>query len=143
MKVRCAWCQREGASGVLIERPPFEDPSETHGICAYHSERTLAKLPSDSFPGIQLLLVVSAREIKLYQHLSSVLSGVSGATVIQDRRRADRRQRNEPVAVERRRGPRRLRRGSTSGFGYTSIRFNESTPSDKAGATRGRRAVSA
>ena len=36
MKVICAWCIREGAGGFLREKAPFDDSSETHGLCDAH-----------------------------------------------------------------------------------------------------------
>lgn len=36
MKVLCAWCVRDGRPAFLREKWPFEDPSETHGLCGDH-----------------------------------------------------------------------------------------------------------
>jgi hypothetical protein len=36
MRVICAWCQEEGKPGFVREKEPFDDPEETHGVCAEH-----------------------------------------------------------------------------------------------------------
>ena len=35
-KVLCAWCVRDGRPAFLREKWPFDDPSETHGLCGDH-----------------------------------------------------------------------------------------------------------
>jgi len=109
MKVTCAWCQREGQPASLGERAPLDDPAETHGICRRHTLELLDRLPSRSFPGVRLLLVVSPREPGLYEYLQRELAGVSGVKVMLERRQ--------------RRIERRLRQGEVSALGYTVIRF--------------------
>ena len=123
MKVTCAWCQQEGKPATLGERAPLEDPAETHGICRRHTVDLLNRMPSRSFPGIRLLLVVSAKETALYEHLQRELAGVSGVKVMLDRRRGD-RQADEEI-VEHRGLDRRIRQGEVSALGYTIIRFGK------------------
>jgi hypothetical protein len=84
------------------------------------------RLPSRSFPGIRLLLVVSPKEEALYEHLQQELAGVSGVKVILERRRADRRAGDgaEPPD-DRRLVERRVRQGEVSSLGYTVIRFGK------------------
>ena len=128
MKVTCAWCQREGQPASLGERAPLDDPAETHGICRRHTLELLDRLPSRSFPGVRLLLVVSPRESGLYEYLQRELAGVSGVKVMLERRQGERRQgerRHAPQDVpdEQRRIERRLRQGEVSALGYTVIRF--------------------
>ncbi|MBL8044360.1 MAG: hypothetical protein JNL86_15735 [Nitrospira sp.] len=36
VKVLCAWCVRDGRPAFLREKWPFDDPSETHGLCGDH-----------------------------------------------------------------------------------------------------------
>ena len=36
MKVVCAYCEREGRLSAIAEKPPFDDPRLTHGICPRH-----------------------------------------------------------------------------------------------------------
>jgi len=37
MKVICAWCKKEGKPSALVgEKEPFEDQTESHGLCAEH-----------------------------------------------------------------------------------------------------------
>jgi len=36
MKIFCSWCRREGKTGLVGEKPPFDDARETHGICGIH-----------------------------------------------------------------------------------------------------------
>ena len=123
MKVTCAWCQREGQPASLGERAPLDDPAETHGICRRHTLELLNRLPSRSFPGVRLLLVVSSRESGLYEHLQRELAGVSGVKVMLERRRGERRLAPQSVPDEQRRIERRLRQGEVSTLGYTVIRF--------------------
>jgi len=123
MKVTCAWCQREGQPASLGERAPLDDPAETHGICRRHTLELLNRLPSRSFPGVRLLLVVSSRESGLYEHLQRELAGVSGVKVMLERRQGERRLAPESVPDEQRRIERRLRQGEVSALGYTVIRF--------------------
>jgi len=128
VKVTCAWCQREGQPANLGERAPLDDPAETHGICRRHTLELLDRLPSRSFPGVRLLLVVSPRESGLYEYLQRELAGVSGVKVMLERRQGERRQgerRHAPQDVpdEQRRIERRLRQGEVSALGYTVIRF--------------------
>ena len=123
MKVTCAWCQREGQPASLGERAPLDDPAETHGICRRHTLELVNRLPSRSFPGVRLLLVVSSRESGLYEHLQRELAGVSGVKVMLERRQGERRLEPESVPDEQRRIERRLRQGEVSALGYTVIRF--------------------
>ena len=123
MKVTCAWCQREGQPASLGERAPLDDPAETHGICRRHTLELLDRLPSRSFPGVRLLLVVSPREPGLYEYLQRELAGVSGVKVMLERRRGERRLVPQSVPDEHRRIERRLRQGEVSALGYTVIRF--------------------
>ena len=125
MKVTCAWCQREGQPASLGERAPLDDPAETHGICRRHTLELLNRLPSRSFPGVRLLLVVSSRESGLYEHLQRELAGVSGVKVMLERRQGERRLEPESVPDEQRRIERRLRQGEVSALGYTVIRFGK------------------
>ena len=36
MKILCAWCLKEGKPALMGERPPLDDPKESHGICPEH-----------------------------------------------------------------------------------------------------------
>ncbi len=36
MKVVCAYCERDGRPSVITEKPPYDDPTLTHGICPHH-----------------------------------------------------------------------------------------------------------
>jgi hypothetical protein len=82
-------------------------------------------MPSRSFPGVRLLLVVSAKETALYKHLQRELAGVSGVKVMLDRRRGDRREEEQTVAEEHHGLDRRIRQGEVSALGYTIIRFGK------------------
>ncbi|PYM93813.1 MAG: hypothetical protein DME04_09705 [Candidatus Rokuibacteriota bacterium] len=125
MKLICSWCRAEGRPGVLGEKPPLDDPTESHGICRRHRDELLESLPSSSFPGVDLLIVVRPREESLFQHLDRRWSGVRGVRVLVDRRRAERRRRGDPVSTERRRRPdARIRPWSFTPPGYLMVRFN-------------------
>ena len=123
MRVTCAWCQHEGRPATLGERAPLDNPAETHGICRRHTLDLISRMPSRSFPGVRLLLVVSATETALYEHLQRELAGVDGVKVMLDRRRGDRRAEEQVVADEHRGLDRRIRQGEVSALGYTIIRF--------------------
>jgi hypothetical protein len=124
MRISCAWCQQEGQPASLGERAPLDDPAETHGICRRHTQELVNRLPSRSFPGVRLLLVVSPKQEDLYDHLQRELAGVSGVKVILERRQADRRAGDGHGPLEERRLiDRRVRQGEVSALGYTVIRF--------------------
>ena len=125
MKVTCAWCQHEGRPATLGERAPLENQAETHGICRRHTLDLLSRMPSRSFPGVRLLLVVSAKETALYEHLQRELAGVSGVKVMLDRRQGDRLAEEQSVAEEHHGLDRRIRQGEVSALGYTIIRFGK------------------
>jgi len=125
MRVTCAWCQHEGRPATLGERAPLDNPAETHGICRRHTLDLISRIPSRSFPGVRLLLVVSATETALYEHLQRELAGVDGVKVMLDRRRGDRRAEEQVVADEHHGLDRRIRQGEMSALGYTIIRFGK------------------
>ncbi|MBI2218711.1 MAG: hypothetical protein HYU51_15590 [Candidatus Rokubacteria bacterium] len=123
MRVVCAWCRREAKPALIGEREPLDDPQETHGICRAHAGRIANELPSRSFPGVRVLLVVAPSETSLYRYLERSFATVRDVKVIVDRRQGDRRCRRAPVDIERRRGERRLRSGVPSPLGYRIVRF--------------------
>ena len=123
VKVKCPWCEREGRPADLGEREPLDDPAVTHGICRRHALEFLRTLPSRSFPGVQLLLVVNPKESTLFEFLQRRFAGVRGVKVIVDRRRGERRRAQQRAPDERRRAERRVRQGEAYALGYTVIRF--------------------
>ena len=123
VKVKCPWCEREGRPADLGEREPLDDPAVTHGICRRHALGFLRTLPSRSFPGVQLLLVVNPKESALFEFLQRRFAGVRGVKVIVDRRRGERRRAQQSAPDERRRAERRVRQGEVYALGYTVIRF--------------------
>jgi len=125
--VMCAWCEQEGRPAGLGERAPLDDQSKTHGICRRHAIELLNRLPSRSFPGVRLLLVVSQAQAALYEFLARELAGVSGVRVMMERRRSDRRIVAKSVPAEKRRAERRVREGEVYAPGYTVIRFGGSS----------------
>jgi hypothetical protein len=42
MKVVCAWCQAEGCR-MWFEKEPWDDPSETHGVCPRHKAQLVGR----------------------------------------------------------------------------------------------------
>ncbi len=44
MKLKCAWCEREGLPGNVRDVEPLENRSETHGLCADHHRQWLESL---------------------------------------------------------------------------------------------------
>jgi hypothetical protein len=125
VKAYCAWCRQEGRNGDLGEREPLDDLRETHGVCDRHQQELLATLPSISFPGLELLVIIASRESALYDYLRPRLSGVKGVHVMFERRRSDRRRQGRAVSSDRRQRDRRVRRGLTSALGFTLVRFGK------------------
>ncbi len=123
MRAICAWCKAEGRPGDLGEREPLDDLSETHGLCPAHLAWILAQLPSISFPGVQLLIVVEDGDAGLYQHLSRSMAAVTGVKVIRERRLQEQRRASHSVLVDRRRGDRRQSRAVRQSMGCMFIRF--------------------
>ena len=123
MRAICAWCEAQGRPGDLGGREPFDDPSETHGLCADHLAQILAQLPSVSFPGIQLLIVVENGDTGLYELLSRNMAAVSGVKVITERRTHEQRRAIHSVAIDRPQGDRRQSRDARHSMGCTFIRF--------------------
>jgi len=119
----CAWCQSEGRPADLGEREPFDDASETHGLCQRHLAQLLADLPSRTFSGIQLLIVITDGDGSLYDYLTRVVAEVGGVQVIRDRRRGERRREGRSMSLERRLIDRRRRRGVTHSMGCAFVRF--------------------
>ena len=130
MRVLCAWCCREGQSGYLGEREPFDNPEPTHGICEPHKAQLLESLPSQSFPDAELLIIVRRGNLALYEHLERMLAGLGRVTVIVDRRVSDRRA--VPLEGPRERrwlSTRRLREAASPPSGdLTLVRFTPAAP---------------
>lgn len=119
----CAWCQRDGGPSFLGEREPFDDDSETHGVCRRHLQYLLAALPSHSFPQVTYLVVVRRGEGALHEHLERSFLGVRGVKVIMDRRERERRTSAGGGMDDRRQQERRQPRGVSYALGYTTVRF--------------------
>lgn len=128
MRVICAWCRQEGRPGFLGEREPLDDRSETHGICQRHSGRILETVPSASFPGVRLLIVIAPSETRLSAYLEATFGTLPYVRVINDRRRGERRARSVSVSTERRRRERRVRAPDVSTLGYQFVRFGAGRP---------------
>ena len=127
MKVVCAWCERDGVPAFMGEREPLDDPNITHGICPQHLTRLLGTLPSGSFPGVKILVVVRPSDRALFKHLLWATSGVPDIQAIMERRQGERRRRAETAANERRGRQRRLILGQVSAMGYTMVRLRKAT----------------
>lgn len=126
LKVVCAWCEHDSRGAAGGERPVFSDELPTHGICPRHEQEMLAAVPSRSFPGVELLIVVEPSAPALYEQIQHAIAGLPGLAVILDRRVGPRRRAETgPVGVrrERRHGDRRRRRPVASGPGYVVLRL--------------------
>jgi hypothetical protein len=44
MKLKCAWCEREGRPAHVAEVEPIDNRSETHGLCPEHHHLWLKSL---------------------------------------------------------------------------------------------------
>jgi hypothetical protein len=44
MKLKCAWCEREGRPAHVAEVEPVDNRSETHGLCPEHHDKWLVAL---------------------------------------------------------------------------------------------------
>jgi hypothetical protein len=134
MKILCAWCCREGRPGYLGEKEPLENPLPTHGVCAHHKAQLLESLPSRSFPGAEVLIVVSRGQAPLYERLRWSFADTARVEVIVDRRVADRRAVPGQGAAERGHvRTRRIREGTISPLGeFIELRFTPKVPLTKA-----------
>ena len=95
MKIVRSWCERDGLPAFLGEREPLDDLSVTHGICPRHMAQLLGSLPSASFPGVELLVIVRPSDRALFEHLLWATSGVPNIRAIMERRQGERRRRAE------------------------------------------------
>jgi hypothetical protein len=54
MKLKCAWCEREGKPANVADVEPLANISETHGLCGEHHRQWLSSLglsvPSNQAP---------------------------------------------------------------------------------------------
>ena len=50
MKLKCAWCEREGRPANIAEVEPKDNRSETHGLCAEHRRKWLQSLGMEDLP---------------------------------------------------------------------------------------------
>lgn len=121
----CAWCEHDSRGETRAQRLVPPDDRPTHGICPRHEQEILASVPSRSFPGVEILIVVEPGEPELYRQLARATRGLPGVAVILDRRMGPRRSAGSAVAPprERRHGDRRRRRPIASGPGYTVVRL--------------------
>ena len=133
MRVLCAWCCREGQPGYLGEREPLDNPEPTHGICDHHRAEVLESQPSQSFPDVELLIVVRRGNLALYEQLVRMLAGLASMAVIVDRRVADRRAAPAERKGERRwLSPGRLREAKNPASGdLTLVRFTPATAEEE------------
>ncbi len=127
LRAFCAWCQRDGGPSFLGDREPFDDDSETHGVCRRHLQYILAALPSYSFPDVTYLVVVRPGEHALHDYLERAFLGVRGVKVIMDRRARERRRVQGRGPDDRRQVERRQPRGISYALGYTTVRFGAGT----------------
>ena len=123
MRIVCAWCKEEGRAVILGEREPLDDTTETHTICPRHRAKLLEELPSPSFPGIRLLLVLRPTETALHRYLNQAVAGLPYVKVIRDRRLEERSEAPSDVSSGQRRANRRLRNAEFSSLGYLMVRF--------------------
>ena len=130
MKVLCAWCCHEGQPGYMGEREPFEDPLPTHGICDHHRDQVLQSLPSGSFPGAEILIVVRQDCPALYERLRWSFAAMSRVAVVLDRRVSERREASRQRSKGRRHvRTRRIREGTPSSLGdFTIFRLTPDAP---------------
>ena len=127
MRIVCAWCERDGAPALLGEREPLDDLTITHGICPRHLTQLLGTMPSGSFPGVELLVIVRPSDRALFEHLLWATSGVPDIRAIMERRLGERRRRIETSVSERRERERRLILGQVSAMGYTMVRLRKTS----------------
>ena len=50
MKLKCAWCEREGRPANLRDVEPMENRAETHGLCPEHRRKWRQSLGMDDGP---------------------------------------------------------------------------------------------
>lgn len=108
---------------MLGECEPLEDKTESHGICPRHSQTLLEQLPSVSFPGVRVLIVVHRNDEALFKHLTRSFASLRDVAVVLDRRESDRRKLPGEAALDQRRSSRRIRSAEFSNLGYYVVRF--------------------
>jgi hypothetical protein len=122
--------------GFLGEREPFDDPGETHGICARHHAELLAELQEGpAVARTKTLIVVHPRERPLYEYLRRRLAPVGDVEVLLDRRRGERRCSRQSVPLDRRRSDRRRQRADMSLLGYAIVRLRPEASGSPAAQT--------
>src|SRR5262249_60587005 len=114
-----------GSPGCGGAAEPLANPETTHGVCASHKNQLLESLPSRSFAGAEVLIIVRRENIALYGQLERVFAALPGVKVLLDRRGPERRV--GPCLESmggRRRKSRRVREGVISPLGgFTIVRF--------------------
>lgn len=123
MDLICSLCRKEGKYSDLGNMDPVDKHSPTDGICARHEAQLFASRPSQSFPDVELLIVVRRDDKALFEHLEPLLGRLRGVKVILERREGDRRYEAHTQTYDQRLLERRLRQGQSSSLGYTMIRF--------------------
>src|SRR5260370_30564311 len=118
LRALCAWCQRDGGPSFLGDREPFDDDSETHGVCRRHLQYILSALPSHSFPAVTYLVVARPGGHGLHDHLDRSFLGVRGVKAIMDRRDHERPAPPRRASHHPRPADRRQPRGITDAPGY-------------------------
>jgi hypothetical protein len=44
MKLKCAWCEREGRPASVGDVEPIDNRADTHGVCEQHRDEWLTSL---------------------------------------------------------------------------------------------------
>ncbi len=111
MRVICASCRSEGRPGLIGERPPYDDPRETTGVCWRHKLQTLKRAqehePSGREPRVRFLVVVARHAADLLTQVSEQFLDDPRVQVLLDRRRGDRRKARALHQPDRRQRDRR------------------------------------
>lgn len=50
MKLKCAWCERDGRPATVAEVEPLDNRAETHGLCPEHHHKWLETLGLSEHP---------------------------------------------------------------------------------------------
>lgn len=111
MRVICASCRSEGRPGLIGERPPYDDPRETTGVCWRHKLQTLRRAherdPEAREPRVRFLVIVARQAADLLTQVSEQFLDDPRVQVLLDRRRGDRRKARALHQPDRRQRDRR------------------------------------
>ena len=124
MKAFCAPCRSEGREAFIGERPPFDDPRETMGVCWRHKLQTLKRANERDGARdvkVRFLVVVARHASDIFAEISEQFLDDPRVEVLQDRRRGERRKSRATDRADRRLQARRRTPGYWEDLRYHPV----------------------